>query len=73
MGNPGQDLRVLAALPVHVVVHAIGQAQLAGHGLSAVEAAHVGLMWRVSRFHLYLLKGGAAENFVDVDPWEPET
>ena len=72
VGNPGQDLRVLAALPAHVVVHAIGQAQLAGHGLSAVEAAHVGLMWRVSRFHLYLLKGGAAEDFVDVDPWEPD-
>ena len=73
VGNPGTDLRVLAALPAHVVVQGIGQAQLAGNGLSAVEAAHVGLMWRVARFKMYLLKGGPIENFVDVDPWEPNS
>ena len=67
------DLEVLAALPAHVVARGIGQATLSGVGLSAVEAAHVGLLWRVSRMNMYLLKGGSMENFVDIDPWEPST
>ena len=71
VGNPGNDLRVLAALPPHVVVQGLGQPQVAGQGLSAVEAAHVGLVWRVARKALHLHKGGTAENFVDLDPWEP--
>ena len=71
VGNPGTDLRVLAALPSHVVVQGIGQAQLAGQGLTAVEAAHVGLVWRVARFNMYLIRGGDARDFVDLDPWEP--
>eukprot|EP00435_Cladocopium_sp_Y103_P053028 s144_g16.t2 len=71
VGNPGGDLRVLSALPPHVVVQGIGQAQVGGHGLTAVEAAHVGLVWRVARMAMYLQKGGTMENFVDIDPWEP--
>ena len=70
VGNPGQDLRVLAALPAHVVVHGVGQAVIAGQGLTAVEAAHVGPVWRGVRFNMYLTRGGEAQNFVDVDPWE---
>ena len=56
VGNPGDDLRVIAALPAHIVVQAIGQAQVAGQGLSAVEAARVGLVWRVARMKIYLRK-----------------
>ena len=57
VGNPGGDIRVLAALPAHVVVHGIGQSMIAGQGLSAVEAAHVGLVWRVARFSFVSHKG----------------
>lgn len=72
VGNPGQELRVLAALPAHIVVQAIGQAQAAGVGLSATEAAHVGLVWRVARMAVYLRKGGDIMTFEDVDPWVPK-
>ena len=71
VGNPGDDLRILAALPAHVVVHGIGQATMAGVHLSAVEAAHVGLLWRVSKMKMHLARGGSMDLFVDVDPWEP--
>ena len=42
VGNPGNEICVVAALPPHIIVQAIGQAQVAGQGLSALEAAHVG-------------------------------
>ena len=71
VGNPGQELRVVAALPAHIVVQGIGQAQVAGVGLSATEAAHVRLVWRVARMAMYLKKGGDAALFEDVDPWAP--
>jgi hypothetical protein len=58
------------ALPPHVIVQGLGQAQAAGQGLSAVEAAHVGLVWRVARLALHLQKGGTEATFVDLDPWE---
>jgi hypothetical protein len=72
VGNPGQDLRVVAALPAHIVVQGIGQAQAAGVGLSAIEAAHVGLVWRVARMVMFLKRGGDITNFEDVDPWVPK-
>ena len=72
VGNPGQELRVVAALPAHIVVQGIGQAQVAGVGLSAIEAAHVGLVWRVARMVMFLKKGGDITNFEDVDPWVPK-
>lgn len=71
VGNPGPELRVVAALPAHIVVQGIGQAQVAGVGLSATGAAHVRLVWRVARMAMYLKKGGDAALFEDVDPWAP--
>ena len=53
------------------MAQAIGQATVAGQGLAPVEAAHVGLVWRVARMAIYLGKGGTVETFVDVDPWDP--
>ena len=71
VGDPGQDLRPLAALPKHVVVHAMGVATYAdGAGVAAIQSAQVGLAWRIARFAVYLQNGGVAEDFVDVDPWE---
>eukprot|EP00435_Cladocopium_sp_Y103_P054001 s826_g17.t1 len=71
IGDPGTDLRVLAALPAHVLVQAIASAQVAGRGFSPIEATHVGLVWRAARMATFLRRGGTVENFVDVDPWEP--
>lgn len=70
-GGAPPILRVVAALPAQVVIQGIGQARVDGQGLAAVAAAHVGLVWRVARMHTFLVRGGAMENFVDVDPWEP--
>ena len=50
IGDPGPHLRVLAALPPQVIVQSSVSATLpAGDNLTAVQATHVGLLWRTSR------------------------
>ena len=74
VGDPQEDLRPFAALPSRVVVQGIGQTlTTSGGAVAAVQAAHVGLVWRVSRMAVFLQGGGLAEEFVDVDPWAEAT
>lgn len=49
-GNPGEDLRLLAVLPPHVVSAALERAQLEdGSFLTAVQASHVGLVYSLAK------------------------
>ena len=73
VGDPVNDVRLLAALPRFVVVQALGQAILPdGNSISPIQAAQVGLVWRSSRMMAHIRAGGNPEEFTDVDPWEPD-
>ena len=71
MGDPANDLRLLAAVPQPALVQSIQHARLPlGESLSAINATQVGLMWRLSR-RIMAYRGGMAEiNFEDTDPWK---
>ena len=73
IGDLGNNVRVLAALPKGVVVQGCVQAlQSSGEAFSAVQAAHVGLIWRTSRRLVHEWAGLSEADFVDIDPWAPE-
>lgn len=73
MGDPNDDLRVLATMPRLALVTSIAQAVLPdGNPLNAVQATQVGLVWRLAR-RVQAAKAGLAEDtYVDVDPWQEE-
>ena len=72
VGDPGGNLRLLAALPRSVVVQASVQASSeTGEGFSAIQA-HVGLVWRASQKVLHHWAGLPEEEFVAMDLWEPQ-
>ena len=69
VGDPGQHIRILAALPRAVVI----QGTLpTGEMMSAVQATHVGLVWRTCRKVVHLWAGLPEGDFVDMDPWANE-
>ena len=71
VGDPGNNLRVVAALPAHIVTAAALQAVLpSGEAISPVQAAHLGLVWRNARKLVHLWAGLPEEDFIDVDPWQ---
>ena len=71
VGDPGHHVRLIAALPKTVIVQGAVQASTAaGAGFSAVQAAHVGLVWRTSRKLVHMWSGLPIAEFKDVDPWE---
>ena len=73
-GDPGPHLRILAALPRTVAIQGCVQGTLAtGDMLSAMQATHVGLVWRTSRKVVHLWAGLPEGDFVDIDPWADET
>ena len=70
-GDPGNDLRLLASLPPPAVAAACEVASLPdGRPLTAIQAAHVGLVYRLCRRVLHLREGGNWETWEDVDPWQ---
>ena len=71
MGDPGDEIRHVAALNQWAITQAIGAAQISdGVGVSVVQAAQLGLVWRSCRKHIFLKEGGAEGDFVDIDPWD---
>ena len=71
MGDPGDEIRHIAALNQWAIVQAIGAAQVSpGQGVTVIQAAQLGLMWRSCRKNVFLKDGGAEGDFVDIDPWE---
>ena len=70
IGDPGPHIRVLAALPAQVIVQSSVSATLAtGDNLTAVQATHVGLLWRSARKIVHGWAGLPEATFIDVDPW----
>ena len=72
-GDPGNDLRLVAAMPAWTIPQIVSTSTLAsGERLTPIQAAQVGLVWRNARWVVHLQGGGNADAFVDKDPWTPE-
>ena len=73
-GDPGDNLRVLAALPPGALRQACLTAILdSGDAFTPMQATHVGLVWRSSRKWIHYMAGLPETQFSDVDPWEEST
>ena len=73
VGGPGNNIRVLAALPQHMVTAGAMNGVLpSGDGLTPMQATHLGLVWRTSRKIVHLWAGAPEGEFEDVDPWLEE-
>ena len=69
VGDPQDDLRLLAALPKNAVTGACGIA--AQHGtFSALHATQVGLVWRLAKMVMSHRAGLQPQEHMDNDPWE---
>ena len=72
-GDPGNSIRVLAALPQGAVRNACLRAVMTdGSAFAPMLAAHVGLVWRSSRKIVHMWAGLPDEDFCDVDLWEED-
>ena len=72
-GDPGNDLRLVAAMPAWTIPQIVSSTTLTtGERLTPIQAAQVGLGWRNSRWIVHLHGGGNPDNFVDKDPWTPD-
>ena len=70
VGDPGTDIRLLAALPRVAVQSGCTFAQLAdGSSLTPIQATQVGLVWRLARRCMAAKSGIPEAEFQDVDPW----
>lgn len=73
LGQVGEDLRLLAALPPVAITTACGNSvKNNGEALTPVEATMVGLAWRMARRVMANQAGVSEEQFKDVDPWQPQ-
>ena len=72
IGQAGGDIRLLAALPATAIVAGCNAAILpTGIGLNPIQAAQVGLAWRLARRVMSHRAGRNEEDHEDEDPWAP--
>jgi hypothetical protein len=65
-GDPGQDIRLLAVLPAAVLTASLQRAQLPdGTRLTAIQVAHVGLVYNLARRILHVRDGGPWESWTE--------
>ena len=69
-GDPGDDIRLLAALPRVALTSGCNVAVLPdGSTFTPMQATQLGLLWGLAR-RVAAARGGAAEQgFEDIDPW----
>ncbi|CAJ1440971.1 unnamed protein product [Effrenium voratum] len=71
VGDPGDSVRLMAALP-ETALEGVNHAEFSdGTPLSMIQAAHVGLVWRCCRRMAFTSGGGAWDDWRDTDPWQP--
>ena len=71
VGSPGDDVRLLAALPRVAVQSGCSFAQLPdGTSLTPMQATQVGLVWRLARRCMAAKSGIPEAEFQDIDPWQ---
>ena len=71
-GDPGDDIRLLAAMPPRAIAVACEAAEILPEGepLTAMQATHVGLVYRLARRICWINSGGEWQEWVDPNPWE---
>ena len=71
-GDPGDDIRLLAAMPPRAIAVACEAAEILppGEPLTAMQATHVGLVYRLARRICWINSGGEWLEWVDPNPWE---
>ena len=70
-GDPGSDVRLLAALPPEIVSQSCSAATMGdGRRLSPVEAIHVGLVFRACHRLVHLQSGAGLDTWKDPNPWD---
>lgn len=73
-GDPGQDIRMIGALPPQVIAAACAAAEVRpGQSMTAIQASQIGLVYRLARRILHTRAGGSWEDWEDVDPWAQTT
>ena len=70
LGDPGNNIAILSAVPKSALVASCGAAITANGTLSAIQATQVGLVWRLSRRVMAFRAGVSEADFVDDDPWQ---
>ncbi|CAJ1350967.1 unnamed protein product, partial [Effrenium voratum] len=70
VGDPGEDLRLLAALPRNIVALGCEAASVGGQNMSAIQASQVGLVYRLARRQIHIMGGGDLQTWEDPNPWE---
>ena len=74
MGDPGRDMRQVAALSRWAIKQTIAKVQLPSNApLSVVQAAQLGLVWRSCRKALFQKGGGVEADFEDIDLREQQS
>ena len=68
-GDPGEDLKLLSALPATVIAASLERAAIGGQPLSAVQASHVGLIYNLARRIMHAKGGGDWERWQDQSPF----
>eukprot|EP00435_Cladocopium_sp_Y103_P025722 s2922_g6.t1 len=70
VGDPGEDLRVLASMPAMMLSEAVTAARMAsGRRLTPVEAIQLGMVYRACHLLVHLATGGSQGTWQDPDPW----
>lgn len=74
IGDPGEDLRLVAALPAELVAESLAATRLpTGRRLSPVEAIQVGMVFRACHRLIHLQGGGGLDVWKDPNPWSDPT
>eukprot|EP00435_Cladocopium_sp_Y103_P059823 s1426_g21.t1 len=70
VGDPGDDLRLLAAMPASMLGETVAACRVqGGRRITAMEAIQVGLVYRASHRLVHLSMGGSSATWVDPDPF----
>ena len=70
IGDPGEDLRLIAALPPEVIAESLAATRLPnGRRLTPVEAIQVGMVYRACHRLIHLQGGGGLDLWRDPNPW----
>eukprot|EP00435_Cladocopium_sp_Y103_P074084 s120_g46.t1 len=74
VGDPGEDLRVLAAMPSAMLGEAVTAVRMSsGRRLTPVEAIQLGMVYRACHLLVHLSAGGSQATWRDPDPWNAPT
>ena len=70
VGDPHNDLRLVANLPSTMVAEAVAQCRMeSGRRYTPIEAIQVGMVFRACNYLTHLAMGAPANTWVDPNPW----